>query len=188
MKVRVGPWSGLLTGSVLICGCAGTLPRTQRLPVRAEDSCRVRTWNVQAKGMPLPEVPLVLLVEEESDHLAGILLGDWGRPLVSFRQDGDQASQEKGWFTGVGMEARELTALSLGLNSLSALQASAGAPWDTLALDSTSAWLRHKGARHSLWSGSSATGRGVAASDSSWHLKAELSQEDVLSPGSCRGR
>lgn len=183
MKARLG----ILTGSVLLCGCAGTLPRAARLPVLAQDSCRVRTWNLKAQGMPLPEVPLVLQVEEESDHLAGSLLGDWGRPLASFRQDGDRVGMDKGWFTGVGLEARELTALSLGLNALSALQVAAGAPWNTLAMDSTSAWLRRSGTRHSLWSGNPSAGRHVAAFDSSWQLQAQLVQEDVLPPGSCRG-
>lgn len=137
--------------------------------------------------MPLPAVPLVLQVEEESDHLAGSLLGDWGRPLASFRQDGEKASLEKGWFTGVGLDAGELTALSLGLASLPRLQAMLGESWDTLAQDSASAWLRRQGRRHSLWSGSVSEGRQAVAADSSWQFQATLSQEDVLPPGSCRG-
>jgi hypothetical protein len=135
----------------------------------------------------LPKTPLTFQTEQESDHLAGSVLGDWGRLLVSFRLDSNRISAEKPWFSGVGLGAGELAGLAVGLWDPARLLDELGAGW-TLRRDDTVDVLLNRGVAHSFW-GLPDSGRlSVRDAQGAWHLEANLVQEQVLTPGSCKAR
>ena len=171
----------------LLAGCAPSLPRLERLGEISNDSCHVRTWEIRSRGLSLPNIPLTLQTEQESDHLAGSLLGDWGRVLVGFRLDSNLLSGEKPWFSGVGLGGGELAGLSVGLWDPIRLADGLGKGWSHRR-DDTTIQLMRDGRAHSNWLAPSTTGRAVDDIDGNWHVDANLVQEQMLAPGSCRGR
>jgi hypothetical protein len=172
---------------VFLAGCGPNLPRLERLGEIPDDSCHVRTWEIRSRGLSLPKVPLTLQTEEESDHLAGSLLGDWGRVLASFRLDSSRISGEKPWFSGVGTGYGELAGLSVGLWDPARLAEALGKGWSA-RLEDTLHVLVRDGRAHSLWAAASPRGRTVRDAAGNWQVDASLMQEQALSPGSCRGR
>ena len=159
---------------VALAGCAPSLPRLEHLSAVPNDSCHVRTWTLSAEGLPLPTVPLTLQTEEESDHLAGSLLGDWGRLLSNFRMDGRDPTGERAWFSGVGLGPGELAR-------------QLGSRWSLHQTDSVWLFLRSGRPRFG-WTVSSTGHRTARENTGRWTLEADLAQEDVLPPGTCRQR
>jgi hypothetical protein len=177
----------LLPGAaVLLAGCASTVPAPARLPAGANDSCRVRTWSLAAKGMDLPRTPTTLQTEQESDHLAGTLLGDWGRPLASFHVDGDRFGIDRSWFSGVGLSPQELVGMSLGLADPGALVSALGEGWSLAGIDSCRTF-RFRGKDRMVRDSAALQRRTLRDPAGTWLLEATLVQEESQAPGSCRG-
>ena len=170
----------------ILAGCASRLPLPERLPVVVGDSCRIRTWSLSATGLPLPRTPLTLQSEQESDHLAGSVLGDWGRVLAGFLMDGNRVEGEHGWFTGVGMSPSELSAHSFALPDPERYAASLGEGWKMVGPDSCRSLFRN-GRERLRWTRPEPDLHVLQDSIGGWKVSARLAQEEVQPAGSCRG-